>query len=155
MNVKQVATILNTISTELLGKAAILTEDLSDVVSIGQNLMSVAGVENFTKAANDVIGKIIFVDRVYQGRVPSLLVDGWEYGSIVEKLMMDLPDAQDNESWNLVPGASYDPHIFYRPAVQATCWNDRDTFEIPISLAERQSKSAFNSGDQLNMFFSM
>lgn len=155
MTVNQVYTILNTISGELLGESAVVQEDLSNVVELGNSFASVAGLDNYVRALNDVIGKMVFVDRVYRGRAPSVLMDGWEYGSIVEKITAELPEAQENESWTLQDGTSYDPNIFYKASVTVKCWNQRTTWEIPISITERQVKSSFQSAAQLNAFYSM
>ena len=155
MTVNQVYNILNTITWELLGESAVVQEDLSNVVELGNSFASVAGLDNYVRSLNDVIGKMVFVDRVYRGRAPSVLMDGWEYGSIVEKIAAELPDAQENESWELQDGTSYDPNIFYKPSVTVKCWNQRVTFEIPISITERQVKSSFQSAAQLNAFYSM
>lgn len=155
MTVNQVYSILNTIAGELLGETAVVEEDLSNVVELGNSFTSVAGLDNYVRALNDVIGKMIFVDRVYRGRAPSVLMDGWEYGSIVEKITAEMPEAQENESWELQDGTSYDPNIFYKPSVTVSCWNQRVTFEIPISITERQVKSSFQSAAQLNAFYSM
>ena len=155
MTVNQVYSILNTIAGELLGETALVQEDLSNVVELGASFSSVAGLDNYVRALNDVIGKMIFVDRIYRGRAPSVLMDGWEYGSIIEKITADMPEAQENETWELENGTSYDPNIFYKPSVTVSCWNQRVTFEIPISITERQVKSSFQSAAQLNAFYSM
>lgn len=155
MLVNQVYSILNDITKELLGETVIVTEDLSNIVEVGNSLTSVAGVDNYVKALNDKIGKMVFVDRVYKGRVPSVLKDGWEFGSILEKVSAELPEATENESWELENGASYDPNIFYKPKVNVKLWNKRVTFEVPVSITERQVKSSFTSPTQLNAFYSM
>ena len=100
MTVNQVYTILNTIAGEMLGEGAVVKEDLSNVVDIGNQFTNVVGLDNYVKKLNDVIGKMVFVDRVYSGRAPSVLIDGWEYGSIMEKVSADLPQARENESWD-------------------------------------------------------
>lgn len=155
MLVNQVYEIMNTVTKELLGEEAVVNEDLSNIVELGQQFESVVGLDNYVRKLNDVIGKIIFVNRVYRGRAPSVLMDGWEFGSIVEKVSAALPEATENESWELENGTSYDPNIFYKPSVTVSCWNNRITFEIPISFTELQVKSAFNSAEQLNSFLSM
>ena len=103
----------------------------------------------------DHIGKVVFVDRVYAGRAPRLLMDGWEFGSICEKIRADLPNATENESWELTDGTSYDPNVFYKPSVSVKFFNDRVTFEVPISITEMQVKSAFSSAAQMNGFMTM
>ncbi|NTW91619.1 MAG: hypothetical protein HGA35_06805 [Erysipelotrichaceae bacterium] len=83
-------------------------------------------------------------------------MDGWEYGAILEKVTYDgMPEATENETWDLTNGQSYDPNVFTQPTVSAKFFSKRTTFEIPMSYAERQVKSAFNSAAQLNGFFSM
>ena len=155
MQVKQIYTILNGITKELLGEEAVAAEDLSNVVELGEQFANVAGLDNYVRSLNDHIGKMIFVARVYTGRAPSVYMDGWEFGSIVEKVSAELPDASENESWELEDGTSYDTQIFYKPKVSAKFWNKRVTFEIPVSITERQVKSSFSSAEQMNAFYSM
>ena len=156
MKMTQVYDILNTITNEILGDSIIVSEDLSNIVDVGvayENLDN--GYDNFVRALNDHIGRVILVERVYRGRAPSVLRDGWEYGSILEKIRGKLPEAVENESWTLEDGASYDPNIFYKPDVQAKFFNRRVTFEIDMSFTSMQVKSAFSSAMQMNGLMSM
>lgn len=155
MQVKQVYSILNDITHEILGDTVLVNEDLSNVVEIGESFQNAAGLDNFVRSLNDHIGRMVFVDRVYGGRAPRVLMDGWEYGSILEKVRATMPEATENESYELENMASYDPNVFYKPSVSVKFYNKRVTFEIPISLTERQVKSAFSNATQLNAFFSM
>lgn len=155
MKVEQIYELVNTTTKELLGEEAIVNEDLSNVVDIGQQFEDLNLFDNYVRTLTDHIGRVIFVNRVYKGRVPSVLKDGWEYGSIMEKISADLPEAEENESWELTDRASYDTNIFYKPSVSVSFWNDRVTFEIPISITDKQVKSAFSSATQMNAFVSM
>jgi hypothetical protein len=155
MLMTQVYTILNTITGELLGEGVVVNEDLTNIVEIGNTFANTVGLDNYVKSLNDHIGRMVFKDRIYKGRAPSVMMDGWEFGSILEKISPDLPDATENESWDLVNGQSYDPNVFYKPSVSVSCWNKRVTFEVPVSITEKQVKSSFQSATQLNAFFSM
>lgn len=155
MEVKQVYELVNTATQEVLGAEAVVNEDLSNLVEVGAALENVNGLDNYVRSLNDHIGRMVFVNRIYNGRVPSVLKDGWEYGSILEKVQMELPEATENESWELENGTSYDPNIFYKPTVSVKFWNKRTTFEIPISITETQVKSAFSNAVQMNSFISM
>lgn len=155
MKMTQVYDILNTITGEILGDSVVVNEDLSNIVDIGRSFANAGSLDNFVRALNDHIGRVVFVDRVYSGRAPSVLMDGWEYGSILEKVRADLPDATENESWELEDGASYDPNIFYKPKISVKFYNDRITFEIPVSLTRRQVMSAFSNAMQMNGLMSM
>ena len=156
MLMTQVYEILNTITTELLGEEVIVNEDLSNVVDVGRAFENLDnGLDNYVRRLQDHIGRMVFVDRVYSGRAPRVLMDGWEYGSIMEKVRAALPEATENESWSLVDGASYDPNVFTAPQVSVKFFNKRVTFEIPISITEKQVKSSFSNATQLNAFYSM
>ena len=156
MLMNQVYNILNDVTKEIIGDSVVVNEDLSNIVDVGkayENLDN--GLDNFVRALNDHIGRVVFVDRVYKGRAPSVLRDGWEYGSILEKIRGKLPSAVENESWELQDGYSYDPNIFHKPDVNAKFFNKRITFEIDMSFTEMQVKSAFSSAMQMNGLMSM
>ena len=155
MKVNQIATILNSISKEVLGENAIQTEDLTNIVDMGKEIFSVTDCDNYVKSLINHIGKVIFTDRKYSGRVPSVLMDSWEFGSVLEKVSADIPDAEENESWKLTDRASYDPNIFYKPSVSVKFFNSRTTFEVNISFAEKQVKESFSNAEQMNGFLSM
>lgn len=155
MRVEQIYNTLNTISTEVLGDSIIVQEDLSNIVDLGEAFENSYGLDNFVRSLVDHIGRMIFVDRIYGGRAPSVLVDGWEYGAILEKISCALPEAQENEMWNLQDGQSYDPYIFKNPEVQVKFFNDRITFDIQLSITTKQVKSAFDNVTQMNAFMSM
>ena len=156
MDINQVATIVNSLSTQYMGEDAVTTTDLSNVVDIGNQVFDLNSVDHYVHDLIDQIGKIIFVNRAYRGKTPSLVMDAWEYGAVLEKITYDeYPEAQENDSWKLQDGQSYDPNIFYKPSVSAKFFQKRNTFDIPMSFAQRQVKSAFQSASQLNSFFSM
>lgn len=156
MKVNQIYEIINDVTKEVLGdKPITVAEDLSNIVDIGKEILNGTDIDNYVKSLVDHIGRVIFVNRKYSGGAPSVLMDGWEFGSIMEKITADLPEATENESWELENGTSYDPNIFYQPKVSAKFFNNRVTFEIPMSFTEKQVKSSFSSREQLNGFVSM
>lgn len=155
MEVKQIYTLMNDVTTEVLGRSDLVAEDLSNVVDVGTEIFNASAVDNYVKSLVNHIGKVIFVNRPYTGNVPSVLMDGWEYGSVLEKITAELPVATENESWELTDGTSYDPNVFYKPTVSAKFFNKRVTFEVPMSFTERQVKESFSDAVQLNGFLSM
>lgn len=155
MEVKQIYDIMNTVTNEVLGTENLVKEDLSNVVDIGDEIFNASAVDNYVKSLINHIGKVVFVNRPYAGSAPSVLMDGWEFGSVLQKITVELPEAQENESWNLTDGASYDPNVFKKPQVSTKFFNKRVTFEVQLSFTEMQVKESFDSIDQLNAFMSM
>lgn len=155
MKVEQIASLVNATTKEVLGETAIQTQDLSNVVDIGKQIVDANEVDNYVKSLVDHIGKVIFVNRKYNGNVPSVLKDAWEYGSILEKIDADIPEAKENDSWKLTNGTDYSPNVFYKPTVTVKFYNSKTTFEVAMSFTEKQVKESFSSADQLNGFISM
>lgn len=155
MTVKQIYTLMNTVTSEVLGKSDVVKEDLSNVVDVGKELFSNTDVDNYVKSLVNHIGKVIFVNRPYTGNVPSMMMDSWEFGSVLEKIQADIPQATENKSWELTDGQSYDPNVFYKPTVSVKFFNSRVTFEVPMSFTEKQVKDSFSNAAQLNGFLSM
>ena len=155
MKVAQIKDLVNSSLKEVNGSSVLLKEDLSNVVDIGKELLNNDDIDNFVKKLVDRVGKTVFNDRVYQGSAPSVLMDAWEYGSVVEKIDSDLPKVEQNDSWDLQDGKSYDQDIFYQPKVSAKFFNSKVTFDIPMSFTKAQVESAFSSASELNSFISM
>lgn len=155
MEVTQVYQFVNSATQEAIGDSAVLAEDLSNVVDIGTAIFNAGAFDKYVKSLVNHIGKVIFVNRPYRGSAPSVLMDAWEYGSVVEKITSEMPDAVENESWELTDGASYDPHVFHQPKAEAKFFNKMVTFEIDRSITEMQVKQSFSSATQLNGFISM
>lgn len=155
MEVKQIYTLINSVSKEVLGKTDIVQEDLTGIVDLGKEVFNQSAVDNYVKSLVNHIGKVIFVNRPYAGKVPSVLMDAWEFGSVLEKISADVPEAEENDTWNLTDGQSYDQDVFHKPTVTAKFFNSKVTFEVPVSITERQVKESFSNAAQLNGFISM
>ena len=156
MEVKQIYEFVNDATKEALGEeATLLTEDLSNIVDVGTSVANANAYDSYVKALVNRIGRTIFVSRKYEGTIPSVIFDGWEYGSIMEKISGGLPEAQENETWELTDGESYDPNVFKKPSVTVKFFNKRWTFEVQLSVTDEQVKQSFTSREELGRFVEM
>ena len=155
MNVKQIYSLVNTVSGEVLGNTELVHEDLTGLVDLGNEVFNQNAVDNYVKSLVNHIGKVVFVNRPYSGKVPSVLMDAWEFGSVLEKISADVPQAEENDTWNLQDGKEYKQDVFHKPTVTAKFFNSKVTFEVPVSITERQVKESFSSAEQMNGFLSM
>lgn len=155
MEVKQIYSLVNSVSSEVLGKTDIVQEDLTGLVDLGTEVFNQNAVDNYVKSLVNHIGKVVFVNRPYAGKIPSVLMDAWEFGSVMEKISADIPQAEENDSWNLTDGTEYKQDVFHKPTVTAKFFNSKVTFEVPVSITERQVKESFSSAAQMNGFLSM
>lgn len=156
MKVTQIAELVNGVTEQVLGKSAELTaENLKNIVDVGTQLTDSANIDNYVKTLADRIGKVIFVDRPYSGSAPAVFYDSWDYGSIIEKITAEMPNATINETWELTDGKDYSQDVFHKPVVSAKFFNKKVTFECEQSYTERQVKSAFISPSDYNAFLTM
>ena len=155
MKVTQIHTLLNTVTNEVLGIENIVKEDLTNLVDVGTQIINSDKVDSFVNKLVHHIGKVQFNNDKYIGKAKNVLMDSWEYGSILQRIDAELPKAIENSTWNLVDGASYDPNIFYQPKVTNQFFDNKVTFEIPISFAKKQVKGSFSNSEQMNGFLSM
>lgn len=155
MKVTQLKDIVNSVTSEVLGKTDVVAEDLSNLVDVGNEIINTENVDNYVKKLIDRIGKVVFVNRLYAGGVPSVLMDSWEFGSIVEKISADMPEADENDSWNLQDGQTYSQDTFYQPKVSAKFFNSKVTFDVKLSFTTEQVKESFSNVNELNAFLSM
>lgn len=155
MKVTQLKEIVNSATSEVLGKTDVVNDDLTNLVDVGNEIFDTDNVDNYVKKLIDRIGQVIFVNRLYAGGVPSVLMDSWEYGSVVEKISADMPEADENDSWNLQNGQTYSQDTFYQPKVSAKFFNSKVTFDVKLSFTTQQVKESFSNVNELNGFISM
>jgi len=156
MKMTQIYDFVNEATKEALGAETVVAEDLSNIVALGDAIFNANAMDKYVKSLVNRIGKVIFVNRVYGGSAPSVMMDGWEYGSVLQKVSGNLPEARVNETWELVDGQSYDPHIFHQPkGTVVKFYNDYVTFEVDMSFTEEQLKCSFVSASDMNGFISM
>lgn len=155
MKLTQVYELVNQATQEATGQAELLAKDLSNITDVGKEVIGAEALDHYTKSLVNHIGRVVVDSREYTTVLPSVLKDSWEYGSILERIKMDLIEAEENSSWELEDRKEYSPNIFYQPKVTAKFFNSKTTFEIPISFTELQVKESFSSAEQLNAFVSM
>lgn len=155
MQVKQIHELVNNATKEIIGDGALLTDDLSNLVDVGNEVFTAGAVDSYVNKLVDQIGKVVFVSRPYSGAAPSVFMDKFEYGAVVEKIAADMPEAVENDTWNLEDKKDYSPNVFYRPKVSAKFFNNKTTFEVDLSFTDLQVRSSFTNANQMNAFLTM
>lgn len=155
MQVSQIFEIVNSALKETDGRLALLQEDLSNIVDVGNSIFNANSFDNYVKKLVDRIGKIVFVNRPYNGLAPSVYMDGVMWGSVTQKISSAIPEAVENESYELVNGASYDPNQVNLPDVYVKFFSKYVTFEVDRTITEKQLRSAFTGVAELDGFISM
>lgn len=155
MQVSQIFEIVNDALKQTDGKLPLLKEDLSNIIDVGNSIFNANSFDNYVKKLVDRIGKTVFVIRPYSGLAPSIYMDSVIWGSVTQKISSAVPEAVENESYELVNGATYDPNQVNLPDVYVKFFSKYVTFEVDRTITEKQLRSAFTGAAELDGFISM
>lgn len=155
MQVSQIFKIVNDALKQTDGNLPLLQEDLSNIVDVGNSIFNANSFDNYVKKLVDRIGKDVFVIRPYSGLAPSIYMDSVIWGSVTQKISSVVPEAVENESYELVNGATYDPNQVNLPDVYVKFFSKYVTFEVDRTITEKQLHSAFTRVAELDGFISM
>lgn len=161
MKINQVATILNSINSEMMGETAItaVNEDLSNIVDVGTELTQgqqdiTKFFESYAKKLIDKVGRVVVVDRAYKSTGIDIERDAWEYGSIMEKIRVTVNELEDDTTWSLNAGDNPEQFEYNPASMSAKYFDDYTVFMTPISLPEKSLKSAFTSASAMGRVIS-
>lgn len=155
MNIKQVNTIVNSVVNQMNGTAGITATDLTDVVNLGNQLLTPENrnrLDNFMNTLVDRIGKTIISNRTYPGVDSGILSDSFEFGAILQKIYVAPQEAEKSDVWGIADGETCDPFIIHKPVIKQWLFDGIDTWQVPITIPTEQVKSAFTSGEAMAAF---
>lgn len=155
MQTTQIYEFLSTVYTEVTGQESIVAEDLTNIVDVGNAMLSTEYREKYVNSLLNRIGRMVFVDRPYDGIAPKLIREAWEWGSIMSKSRTKDFEPTNNPTWNLTAGQSVDQYVYNPPTVQTTLYNEMITWEIDCSFVQRQLKQSFSSASEMDRFLAM
>lgn len=161
MKINQIASILNDVYSEIIGETELFAENLSNIVSVGKTITDSTawanGFDKYVAKIIDKVGRTIFVDRPYEADDLGLSRESWDYGSVLEKIRVEVGDYVTNKAWMLTespPPSFADLFAFDSPAeAMAKYFDTKDTLRLKICLPRNQMESAFTSAGNMQRFF--
>ena len=153
-DVSQIYTIVNSVAKQTLGESAIEVVDSSTMIALGDKVLSSdVDTDNFTNNLVDRIGKTVFSVRNYTALYPDVVKHPFEFGCIVQKIYVDLPDAKENNSWE-IGKETYKPE--YAPVIKANVkqklFSKISTWEIDCTIPDYMLRTAFKDAVQMGVF---
>lgn len=145
--VTQVYTLVNNVAKMALGQEAISVCDVSSLVALGDTVLSSdRNTDVFMNTLVDRIGRTVFSVRNYTASYPDVVKHPFEFGCIVQKIYVDLPESKVNNAWEIgkneyVP--TYAPVV--KPTVKQKLFNGISTWEIDITIPDDILKTAFTN----------
>lgn len=147
----QVNTIVNQAAQMALGESAINVVDTSTLIALGDAVLSSeTNVVNFGGALTALIGRTIISIREYRADMGRSVRHNFEYGLILRKIYVDIPDAQQNNSWN-IGEEDYTPDFapIFEPTIKEHLFNNLSTFSINVTIPDNLYKVAFRSAQEM------
>ena len=150
--VNQIFNIVNDVAKQTFGEKAISVVDTSTLVALGDTVLkSDENTENFTNTLVDRIGKTVFSTRAYTtDNAEGMVREPFEYGCILQKIYVDLPDAKENTSWEIGKG-NYTPTFapVIKPTLKQKLFNKQTTWEIDVTIPDFMLRTAFTSATEM------
>lgn len=155
MATTQIYTLVNEVNSQIMGEKAIAAVDTNSFVSLGQQVLSSQdNVENFTNTLVERIARTIISYRMYNSRLKPIVFDDIRWGAIVQKLKVEMPEAIEDEAYDLVDGESVDMYIIKKPKVHQKFFVTRTPYSFFITIQRWQLKRAFLSEAAMGSFIS-
>lgn len=156
MDVKQIYDIVNVAAQMTLGQTALVAVDTSSFVSLGEQLDESKMTDMFNRTLTDVIGRTVISQRALEdGDADGMVRDGFEYGAILRKLYVDVPEATENPAYQIGDDdfeAKYAP--IYKPTIKQYLFSKTGTFEMGVSIPDDLWDSAFHSESEMAVLIS-
>ena len=154
MNPTQVYAVLNDAVSQAVGADTYDTIDASNLVDVGTQLITNNQTDAIYSKLLDKIGKIILSDRKYKSKWSFIAKSEIEWGAIIEKIHIGLMVAQNNSSYTWESGTAPDPFEIKNPTIYNTLFKSMDTWEIPVTIPDKQMRTAFSSASEMESFIS-
>mgnify|MGYP006958161797 CR=1 FL=1 len=155
-NVNQLYTVLNAVAAQALGSAAVTVTDTRSMIALGDAVLSSSDNKDaFVGALMDRIGRTIVSMRVYDpAGVNPLIKKPFEYGCVLQKIYVDLEDANPNNEWN-IGAQDYTPAFapVFKPDVRQKLFNALNAWEYDWTVPDNILKTAFISEENMQSFF--
>lgn len=153
MDTNQIYGIVNDVVAQGIGSTAVAVVDEQGLISLGQEVLSSsANTEAFLNTLIQRVGRTIVRFRKYQNKLAGMLLDDFEYGAIVQKVRVAMPDAEADESFGLVDGQSVDHYKIAKPEAQQKLFVTRTPYQYKITIQRKHLKEAFLSEAAMGQF---
>lgn len=155
LTAKQIYTIVNEVASQAMGSKAIAVVDNTGLIALGNTVLgSDATKNNFINALTDRIGRTIVSFRAYHSHFPDFERDSIEWGNILQKLKIGMPDAEKDDSYNLENGKSVDQYKINRTSVNQLLFTNETPWQTHITVHLDALEKAFVDSNAMGAFIS-
>lgn len=155
LKANQIYAIVNEVAQQAMGAKAITVIDNTGLIALGNAVLSTdATKNNFINALTDRIGRTIVSFREYHSHFPDFERDSIEWGNILQKLKIAMPDAEEDQSYNLVDGTSVDQYKINKAEVNQLLFTSETPWQTHITVHLEALEKAFIDTSAMGAFIS-
>lgn len=153
MTTEPIYTLVNEVNAEAFGSNALSVVDTSSLISLGNTVLSSStNTEAFLNTLAQRIGRTILYFRDYRNKLGDMVLNDFEYGAILQKIKVVMPQAESDEMYGLTDGQSVDHYVVAKPVVDQKLFVTRTPYQFHITIQRETLKEAFLSEDAMGSF---
>lgn len=155
LNAKQIFTIVNEVALQAMGSKTMAVVDNAGLVALGNTVLGSNDTKNnFINALTDRIGRTIVSFRAYHSHFPDFERDSIEWGNILQKLKIGMPNAEEDQSYNLEDGTSIDMYKINKAKVNQLLFSTETPWQTHITVHLDELEKAFVDYSAMGAFIS-
>ncbi len=155
MAAKQIYDIVNSVNKQTMGLTDLTVVDEQGLISLGQTVLTTNGLaDTWLNSLAQRIGRTIISFREYKSKYSDMVLDSLQWGNIVQKIKVSMPEATEDESYNLVDGESIDMYKVANPKVNQAFFTSETPYQFFVTVKRTQLQEAFTSETSMNGFIS-
>lgn len=156
MTTEQIYTLVNEVNAQAFGEHALTVVDTSSLISLGNTVLSSStNTEAFLNTLAQRIGRTILRFRDYRNKLGDMVINDFEYGAILQKIKVQMPEAEEDEMYDLVDGTSVDMYKVAKPDVVQKLFVTRTPYQFHITVQRATLKEAFLNDNAMGAFISV
>lgn len=155
MKVNQIYSLLNDINSQMFGEDAIQVKDLSGIISMGQSIVG-DGTQTdlFLGKLVDRIGKTVIRTLDLELEFPTLYMDSFEFGAILQKITVQPFDAIQASEYKIGEDGftpTYDA-VMKNAKVLVRYFTDGTAWKFQTTIPDDLFSTAFTSESMMSQF---
>lgn len=156
MDTNQIYSLVNDAVAQGTGQNGLTAIDAQSLISLGNVVLSSsANTEAFLGTLAQRIGRTILRFRKYNNKLSGLVLDDFEYGAIVQKIRVAMPDAESDQSYGLTDGQAVDHYKVAKPEVLQKLFVTRTPYQFHVTIQREHLREAFMSPEAMGGFISV
>ena len=153
MTTDHIYTLVNSVASQSTGHSGIVATDGASLVALGNTVLSSStNTEAFINTLLQLIGRTIIDYKRYRNKLSDMVLNDFEYGMILQKVKVVMPEAVDDPTYDLVDGQAIDPWTVYKPTAIQKLFVKRTPYMFAQTISRQALKEAFTSADAMGQF---